>query len=283
MIDAGQEGVQDGAGAEDFTDILAVSICFPEQASFAELRIERRPGAATSSAAALVLAGGAPVAQSTTDDAPLVADWADAQAGPVALRTIEPLRHWAVALATGDAAVECELRALGPPVEVTHVPGLSRYAHLCAVEGRLTVAGKETRVRGHAVRAHWWGARTAARRRFVTAATADGTLVGVAAERPRGSDAHGDELVGGEILNVHDWAGPLEEVRLSTIYGTDGVPRKAGLELYRPGDELPARLSGEAVGGATMALGGAARTVAFFDWRLMGRPAWGVYELESAS
>jgi len=33
-------------------------------------------------------------------------------------------------------------------------------------------------------------------RRFVTAAT-DGALVEVAADRPRGSDAHGDELVGG--------------------------------------------------------------------------------------
>ena len=55
-----------------------------------------------------------------------------------------------------------------------------------------------------------------------------------------------------------DGPAPYEEVRLSTIYGADGLPRKAGAELYRPGDELPARLSGEAVLGAV--LGGAVRS-----------------------
>lgn len=282
MIESGNERVQDGDDP-GFTDALAVHVWLPERASLAALRIARRPAAATSSAAALILTGGSPVAQATIDDQPLVADWSDAHTGPVALRTIEPLRHWAAAVRTDDAALECELRAQGPPVEVTHVPGLRRYAQLCAVEGRITTAGKLTRVRGHAVRTHSWGTATGARRRFVTAATAEGALVGVAADRARASEAHGDEQVGGEILDAQDWAGPLEEVRLSTIYDANGMPRKAGLELYRPGDEFPARLSGRAVGGATMELGGAALTIAFFDWSLAGQPAWGTYELESAA
>jgi len=280
VIEAGHELVQDGGGA-GFADAVAVHIWLPERASFAGLVIERRPAEATSSAAALILVDGAPAAQATVDDAPLVEDWDEAHAGPVTLRTIEPLRHWTAALETTNAAIDCELRASGPAVEVTHVPGLSRYAQLATVEGRVTIGGKETRVRGQALRTHTWGTRTDSRRRFVTAAT-DGALVEVAADRPRGSDAHGDELVGGEILDAQDWAGPLEAVRLSTVYGADGLPRKAGLELYRPGDEFPARLSGEAVGGATMEIGGGTRTLSFFDWRLAGRPAWGTYELESA-
>ena len=47
-------------------------------------------------------------------------------------------------------------------------------------------------------------------------------------------------------------------MRLSTIYGADGLPRNAGAELYRPGDEFPARLSGEAISGSVLELGGAA-------------------------
>jgi hypothetical protein len=280
VIEAGHELVQDGGAG--FTDAVAVHIWLPERGSFAGLVIERRPAEAASSAAALVLAEGAPAAQTTVDDAPLVEDWSDSHAGPVTLRTIEPLRHWTAALETTNAAVDCELRAPGPPVEVTHVPGLRRYAQLATVEGRVTIGGKETRVRGQAVRTHTWGTRTEARRRFVTAIADDGAMVEVASDRPRASDAHGDELVGGEILDAQDWAGPLEAVRLSTVYGSDGLPRKAGLELYRPGDEFPARLSGEAVGGATMEIGGATRTLSFFDWSLAGRPAWGTYELESA-
>ena len=281
MIEAWQEGVQDGDGAQGFVDAVEVHVLLPEQASFATLRIERGPAAGAASAAALVLAEGAPVARATVEDEPPVDDWADARAGPAALRTIEPLRRWTATLRTGDASMDCALEAVGPPVSIVHVPGLHRYAQLCTVEGKLTVGGRETAVRGQAVRTHSWGARTGARRRFVTAATAEGTLVGVAADRVRESDAHGEELVGGEVLDAQDWAGPFEEVRLSTIYGIDGLPRKAGLELYRPGDELPARLSGRAVGAAELVLGGATHGLAFFDWRLSGRPAWGVYELES--
>ena len=44
-------------------------------------------------------------------------------------------------------------------------------------------------------------------------------------------------------------------MRLSTIYGPDGLPRIAGAELYRPGDEFPSRLSGEAVSGSVLELG----------------------------
>jgi hypothetical protein len=72
-------------------------------------------------------------------------------------------------------------------------------------------------------------------------------------------------------------------VRLSTVYGADGLPRRAGLELYRPGDELPARLSGEAFLSAPLGRGAAAVSVSFFRWTLTGAPAWGTYELEPAA
>lgn len=284
MNEAWQERVQDGVGEPGFVDAVEVHVWLPEQASFAGMRIERDPAKQTSCALAFVLTDGARVAQATTEAAPIVEHWGDAHVGPVALGTLESLGRWTAELRTDEATLACELEAVGPPVDVLHhVPGLTRYTQLATVEGRVTTGGKETRVRGQAVRTHAWGPRTEARRRFVTAATAEGTLVGVAADRARAANAHGDELVGGEILDARDWAGPFEEVRLSTVYGADGLPRKAGLELYRPGDELPARLSGQAAGGATFELGGTELTVAFFDWRLSGRPAWGTYELESAA
>jgi hypothetical protein len=69
-------------------------------------------------------------------------------------------------------------------------------------------------------------------------------------------------------------------VRLSTIYRADGLPRTAGAELYRPGDEWPARLSGAAVSGSVLELGGTGIAISFFRWTLMGRPGWGTYEIE---
>ena len=106
----------------------------------------------------------------------------------------------------------------------------------------------------------------------------------VAAVRPAGGTPHGDELVAGyeSSTTEDDGAQPFEEVRLSTVYDADGLPRTAGAELYRPGDELPARLSGEAIWAARWSWRTQRSPISFFRWTLTGGPAWGTYELEPA-
>jgi hypothetical protein len=271
---------QDGEG---FADVVAVDIWAPEQHLFAAIRIARRPALGTSSAAAVVAIEGDPVLQVVADSA-AIEDWAAAAVEGVELVTHEPLQHWEVRIETAGGALACELRAASVPVE-SQVPGLRRYVQLCEARGNLSAGGRERPVAGGALRAHSWGEiASGRRRRFVHAAAEDGALVSVVADRPPDATAHGEELVGG--LMVDPWDGEphaLEEVRLSTVFDARGMPRKAGLELYRPGDEMPSRLSGETAWGTILGTGAEARTVSFFRWTREGRAGWGTYEEEPAS
>ena len=161
--------------------------------------------------------------------------------------------------------LDCELRALCAPVASF---GGERYVQLCAVSGSLEGLG---------VRSHAWGDATAPQRlRFVSAAAPGGQFVTVAAARRDADMPHGDELVVGHVVDPATGEPDVfEHVRLSTIYDSQGRPLKAGLELYRPGEELPTRASGEAVW-SRPGLG-------FFRWTLSGISAWGTYEVEQPS
>jgi hypothetical protein len=162
---------------------------------------------------------------------------------------------------------------------------LHRSVQVCEVEGTMAAGGRPKSLHGLGLRTRSApdpvGAR---RRRFVTAATGDGSLVSVTAVRPDPATPHGDELFAAcEITpQAGNGAQLFEDVRFSTIYGPDGFPRKASAELYRPGSELPARMSGEAILGAPLELDGATLAITFFRWTVTGRPAWGTYEMEPA-
>ncbi len=144
----------------------------------------------------------------------------------------------------GDTRIECELRSLSPPVDlstpatatIARAAGLRRHAQLYEVEGTLTAAGKATSLRATGVRAHAWGEPAEARRRrFVTAATAEHKLVTVMAVRPDPDTPHGEELVAGYVVDPgSDEAAPFEEVRLSTIYGADALPSQSGPRAVSP-------------------------------------------------
>ena len=197
-------------------------------------------------------------------------------------------RQAALVVADGKAelATEAELTADGaqltaPSLELEVQAPTAEL--LGQVTGTVVRAGKQTPLRGQAVRSAPNGS-DAARMRRVFVATDDGQLLQVAAVRPRAGDPHGDELVTAQIAQPQsdNGASSFEDVRLSTIYGADGLPRTAGAELYRPGDEFPARLSGEAVSGAVLDLGDARVAISFFRWTLIGRPGWGTYEIEPA-
>jgi hypothetical protein len=269
-------------GGEGFTDVVAVDVWDPDKTVFAAIRVTRLPALGSSSVSALIVADGELVGELADDRGAPVEEWAAARAGGVALDTRAPLEHWEVRVETPGGELDCELRAITAPVTLSEPEGHSRYVQLCDVRGTLTAGGRRRQLEGRGVRTHAWGDQVESQRlRFLHAATDDGSLVTVAAVRPPQADAHGEELVAGQITepNGDAEALPLEQVRLSTVFDDEGMPRTAGLELYRPGDELPARLAGQVVWRGKPA--GGARRIGFFRWVLDGRPAWGTYEVES--
>jgi hypothetical protein len=207
-------------------------------------------------------AGDAPAVESL-----VVADGAAAQAAGAQLVTESPLERWRVTVDAPDETLECELHALCAPVGSLDE---ERYTQLCAVSGSLA---------GYAVRSHLWGrAITQQRLRLVSAAVPDGRFVTVAAARPAAGVPHGEEVIAGHVVEPGEAgeAQEFEDVRLSTIYDSDGRPRTAGLELYRNGDdELPTRASGEAVWSGP--------GIGFFKWTVSGSPGWGAYEVLTPS
>jgi hypothetical protein len=136
------------------------------------------------------------------------------------------------------------------------------------------------------LRTHRWGpAGEASRTRFLTVASENDELLTVAAVQPPGARAHGEELIGGHSTRAGEGDGPLpfETVRLSTVFGEDGLPVTAGAELFRPGDELPSRLAGVAAGGIAAALPGAQGSLTLFRFSFDGVPALGSYEIEAGA
>ena len=223
-----------------------------------------------------------------------VESWDDVAAGPVRLRIDEPLTSWGLSLDTPAARIALELRALTGPADLAQPAtaaigrgaGLHRYTQLCEARGSVEAGGRARDIEGIALRTHRWGpVPDAGRARFVTAASADGTLLTVAALRPR-TEAHGEELIGGQTLRAQEEQDleplPFETVRLSTVFDEQGLPVSAGAELFRPGDELPSRLAGAAVAGIPGAADGGG-SLTLFRFGLDGVPALGSYEIEAGS
>jgi hypothetical protein len=243
---------------QDGPDAVAIDLWAPDRQLFAALRVDGR-------------LGGQPGA--------LVVDGNEARLaqGP------------AVEVGDGKARVEIdgtrvEFQLASPTAAApANAAGLRRSAQLYEAEGTVVRAGRSAALRGRAVQVRSWADdRPPARRRCVTAVTDDGALVHLLAVQPQTGTPHGDELVAGQVADPQsdNGAAPFEDVRLSTIYGPDGLPRSASAELYRPGDEWPSRLAGHALSGSVLELGGTGIAISFFEWTLVGRPGWGTYEIE---
>jgi hypothetical protein len=114
--------------------------------------------------------------------------------------------------------------------------------------------------------------------RVIRVAFEDGATLLVAATRPVGSPAHGDEAVGA-TLGLPD----LEPIRLaeafvSTEYDADGLPRRLGLELYKEAEPIPLRIAAD----TDEVREDGPRTVAAMRFRMNGVPGHGIYELVRA-
>jgi hypothetical protein len=292
MTAPGDERVQTGPG--EFRDVLDVQLL--DESFLLAARIVRAPAQGSASASAIVLADGEAVVEIAGEAGPGVESWDRATVGPLELRVEQPLERWSLALATPGARVTVELRALTAPADladpataaVARTAGLRRYTQLCEARGSAEISGRQRPIEALAVRTHRWGPFGAAgRARFVTAASAEGMLLTIAAARPPGAEAHGDELVVGQTVRSgpdgEHGALPFETVRLSTVFDEEGLPLTAGAELFRPGDEFPSRLAGVASGaGVTAALDGGRSSLTLFRFRLDGAPALGSYEIEAA-
>jgi hypothetical protein len=200
----------------------------------------------------------------------------------------EPLRRWTCRFERDTVTLEAELEAVSPPVDfaepaagaVVQAAGVRRYEQICRARGEIRVEGRQTEIDGVGRRAHAWGEPGAARLRSLYAVAGD-RAVTVTAVRPRGVEQHGAEQIGAYLVRSQEQPEIFEDTRLSTIYDAAGRPRKAGLELFLPGDEYPRRVSGEAICQAT----GARDHIeaACFRWSLDGDPAQGGYHVISAT
>jgi hypothetical protein len=112
--------------------------------------------------------------------------------------------------------------------------------------------------------------------RVVSAAFDDGRLLAVAASRPAGAQGHGEESVGGALVDPEGSVVELADVLLSTEYDSQGHPARIGLELYVDLDASPLRVAADRTEQA--AAGGADRSTEM-SFRMEGVSGTGRLEL----
>jgi hypothetical protein len=110
--------------------------------------------------------------------------------------------------------------------------------------------------------------------RVLSARFEDGRLLGLVALRPAGSEGHGQEFVVSVLVNDGE-ATPVDESLLSVEYDGAGLPRRVGLELYRPEGGIPLRVAGEVTAANREPDGALQRTSAEVSLRLAGGPGAG--------
>ena len=101
--------------------------------------------------------------------------------------------------------------------------------------------------------------------------------------RPRKAKAHDGDLLAAAVITA-DGSALVDDPRLSTTYGDDGWPARAGLELWLAGtdseQQYPRRASGEAIGARAQALAGGLEVRAEpFRWHSRARDGTGMYVL----
>jgi hypothetical protein len=200
------------------------------------------------------------------------------EAGPEALEIADDGEHASASLTVDAGKLELEARRLvGVALEhgsaFAAATGSTLEAFAARVEGqwglgerrRVAATGRIVRSSGEPDWARVELVRT------LTAVLDDGTLVVVAAARPAGAAGHGDEVVEAAIVDADGALTRIEEALLSTEYGPDGAHRRAGIELWAPGDAAPLRGAGTLIGGEGDA--------AFLRFTLNGAAGTARYEL----
>jgi hypothetical protein len=117
-------------------------------------------------------------------------------------------------------------------------------------------------------------------RRSIGIVFADGGLLALTATLPSGLAGHGEEEVAAVLCDPDGAPLVFEETLLSTEYGTDGVPRRATLELWQDAEDgRPLRGAGTLISSTAVRRGGLRSEIAFFRWSVEGREGLGHYEV----
>lgn len=187
----------------------------------------------------------------------------------------------------GDHA-ELAVSPAGEAVTVSSADGqIGGRDQLCRVTGRFELGGTERPVDCLGLRTSWSAeidlARFESIRTVATWFEPDEALT-LTAFRARKAKAHDGDAVAGAVLGP-EGAPPVEDPRLSTTYGAEGWPIRAGLELWLAAAEdseqqFPRRASGEATGPRASAAGdGLELRAEPFRWHSRGRDGAGIYLL----
>jgi len=91
------------------------------------------------------------------------------------------------------------------------------------------------------------------------------------ATRSAGEQNHDAELCGAALVR-DDGPVTADRVLLSTIYDSEGMPQRAGLELHLPDDEFAHRVAGAAIASTSVEVDRRRHRISFFRWVLDGRP-----------
>jgi hypothetical protein len=147
--------------------------------------------------------------------------------------------------------------------------------------------GSEVRRPWHLDREPDWE-RTSALR-LISVAFNDGTLLAVAALRPRGAEGHDADAVGAILVSPEGEVSELHEAFISTEYGPGGRARRLGLELYKDSTgqdstdkdstATPIRIAADRTGTVEEARESAGREATVLTFRMQGTPGTGLHEV----
>jgi hypothetical protein len=288
MIGAEHEDAHSGT-EPGFFDSVSIDFCDGEHDLFGLLRVTRAPGEGRMRGLAVLFSRGQLELMRSAEAERALEDWRQAELDGIRLTTEAALERWGASLADADASFELEAHAVSAPVDLSEAPtgaageraAITRYEQICELRGDVRVPRGRFAVRCLGRRQHAWGTNDwgrVARRRSLYAASA---ALGVTAVtvRPAGSTGHGEESRDAYLVSPDEGALAFEEVRISTVFGSDRLPSKAGLELFMSGDEYPRRVSGEALCGTALeSANGSSGSISFFRWSVDGEPALGAYE-----
>jgi hypothetical protein len=114
--------------------------------------------------------------------------------------------------------------------------------------------------------------------RHLAGAFEDGSLLVAGSARPRGAAGHDDEEIVAWLLDPEGGLEGFDEPLVSTQYDADGLPTRAGLELWGADEERPARRAAAiGIAAASTTIGDWRLDGAFVRWSFEGRTGFGSY------
>lgn len=175
--------------------------------------------------------------------------------------------------------------AVSPLGEIVRNQALDGFDQLGRISGHVTLAGAEINIEGLCRRGSRGAVEIGATEsvRDVSSWFEPDQGLALTAVRPRKARGHDRDLVVAAVLDLED-AREVSDPRLSTTYSGDGLPARAGLELWLDDDEdatqYPRRAAGEAASAGVTNVGEDVEVLTEpFRWHSRGLEGAGIYLL----